>query len=97
MEEFRTPLVDRLTLYLINNGIFKEEDFFIHTASGSKYLKDEARKRYFVEYEHFVTRTMSVAGEEAETCYRRIFRRQAERLRHALMERTTYEPYKFSW
>jgi CRISPR-associated protein Cas1 len=97
MEEFRAPLVDRLTLYLINNGIFKEDDFFLHTASGSKYLTDEARKRYFHEYEHFVTRPMSVADEENMTHYRALFRRQAERFKQAISETTAYEPHTFSW
>ena len=97
MEEFRVPLVDRLTLYVLNNGMFKEEDFFRHTQSGSKYLKDDARKRYFVEYERFVTRPIGPEGQESRTGYRGLFRRQAERLNRTLSRDVPYEPYAFTW
>lgn len=97
MEEFRSPLVDRLTLHLINNGIFKEEDFFDHKASGSKYLKDDARKRYFVEYERFITRLMGGQEEDKETDFRRLFRRQAEGLNRALTKGEEYRAYQFRW
>jgi CRISPR-associated protein Cas1 len=97
MEEFRAPLVDRLTLNLINNRILKEDDFFVHQPSGAVYLKDDARKRYFVEYDHFVTRPMPVDGEKSMTNYRALFKRQAERLKKAISEGTAYEPYIFKW
>lgn len=97
MEEFRAPLVDRLTLYLVNNRILKEDDFFIHRPAGAVYLKDESRKRYFVEYEHFVTRPMTAEGEKTNTNYRELFKRQAERIKKAISEETAYEPYFFKW
>jgi len=97
MEEFRAPLVDRLTLSLINNSVLKEDDFFLHQPTGSMYLKDEARKRYFVEYEHFVTRPISVTGENNMTSYRDLFHRQAERLKKTISDGMPYEPYSFKW
>jgi len=96
LEEFRSPLVGRLTLSLVNNRIFDAEDFFLHTGSGGLYLKDESRKRYFVEYERFVTRPMPDCGR-GQTCFRKLFRRQAERLRDAVNSAGAYEPYEFSW
>ena len=96
MEEFRAPLVDRLTLYVVNNSIFKEEDFFRHTQSGSMYLKDDPRKRYFVEYERFVTSPVNSEGQEYGTGYRGLFRRQAERLNRALSKDVPYAPYLFT-
>ena len=97
MEEFRTPLTDRFTLGLINNRIFDEQDFFLHTASGSMYLKDIPRKRYFSEYERFITRPMTSSEDETETNFRKLFRRQAERLQQSIMNGETYCPYKFCW
>lgn len=97
MEEFRAPLVDRLTLYLINNRIMKEDDFFLHKPTGAVYLKDAPRKKYFVEYEHFITRPMAVDSENTMTNYRKLFERQAERLKKAITEGTVYEPYFFKW
>jgi hypothetical protein len=97
VEEFRTPLTDRFTLGLINNRIFDEQDFFFHAASGSVYLKDVPRKRYFSEYERFVTRPMASSDNKSETNFRQLFRRQAERLQQAIMNGETYCPYKLRW
>ncbi len=97
MEEFRAPLVDRFTLGLINNRVFKEQDFYLHAASGGVMLKDEPRRRYFAEYEHFVTRPVKTSEGEAPVDFRRLFRRQAERLREAVLSGAVYCPYTFSW
>lgn len=97
MEEFRSPLTDRFTLGLINNRIFQEDDFFFHQPSKGMYLKDDARKRYFVEYERFITRPMNDTDEDAETDFRRLFRRQAERFSRVLTRKEEYRPYQFRW
>ncbi len=97
MEEFRAPLADRFTLYLINNRIFKEEDFFFHAASKGVYLKDESRKRYFAEYERFIERPMPSLEEKKETDFRKLFRRQAERLKQSITDSGPYYPYRFIW
>lgn len=96
LEEFRAPLVDRFTLSLINNRVFVETDFYQHTGGGV-YLQDEPRKRYFQEYERFITRPWHHPEEKAETDFRRLFRRQAENLLTAVMNGSVYQPYKFSW
>jgi CRISPR-associated protein Cas1 len=96
LEEFRAPLVDRLTLYLINNCILQKPDFYPHT-SGGVYLLDEPRKRYFQEYERFVTRPQAAAADETEMDFRRLFRRQAGRLRQTLLTDEPYAPFTFSW
>jgi CRISPR-associated protein Cas1 len=98
LEEFRVPLVDRLTLKLINNRIFQEDDFFTHAASGGVYLEQEPRKRYFAEYEQFVTRSMGNSTENEDPAnFRHLFRKQAEKLKHSLMAGETYCPYQFLW
>lgn len=95
LEEFRTPLVERFTLYLVNNRIFKAEDFFLHQPSGGMHLKAGADKRYYVEYERFVSRPMPVGGRE--TSFRQLFRNQAELLRKAIVNDQPYTPYQFCW
>ena len=96
-EEFRAPLADRLTLYLINNAIFKPDDFQLHTPSGGAYLTNDARKRYFAEYEKFVTRPMPDSNGEKPMSLRRLFLRQAERMRQTLMTGDDYRPFQFRW
>jgi len=97
MEEFRTPLIDRFTLNMINNRIFQEEDFYYHTASRSIYLKEEPRKRYFLEYEGFITRPMISHESSSDIDFRKLFRQQAERLKHTIVTGEAYCPYTFHW
>jgi CRISP-associated protein Cas1 len=97
LEEFRTPLVDRLVLALVNKRVFGETDFFLHTASGGMYLKTEPRKRYFTEYEVFLTRETAIFGDTETTCFRKLFLRQAKRLKNAILNGEAYIPYKFQW
>jgi CRISPR/Cas system-associated endonuclease Cas1 len=84
--------VDRLTLNLINNRILQEADFYSHT-SGGVYLLDEPRKRYFQEYERFVTRPQAAAAAETGLDFRRLFRRQAGRLRQTVLTGEPYAPF----
>lgn len=81
---------------LINNRIFTAPDFYQHT-SGGVYLYDEPRKRYFLEYDRFVTRPAPLPDEEGTADFRRLFRRQAERLRRTLLTGEPYAPFTFSW
>lgn len=97
MEEFRTPLTERFTLYLINNRVFKQEHFSSHAPSGGIYLRDAPRKRYFAEYEKFVTRPMSSSDNPKSTDFRGLFRKQGEQLRNRILLGGEYSPYRFSW
>ena len=95
LEEFRAPLVDRLTLTLVNNRVLKNEDFAPHPRSGGVYLKKEAMKRYFVEYERYVTRLFKHPETAEETDFRRCFRLQIQRLARAIRDREVYSPFFF--
>ena len=48
---------------LINNRVFKEQDFYLHTASGAVVFKDEPRRRYFGEYERLCNLPDEDCGE----------------------------------
>lgn len=97
LEEFRSPLIDRLTLHLINNRIFTQEDFFLHEPTGGMHLRDEPRKRYFIEYEKFVGVLATCVEDGSEVTFRKLFRRQAERLKETVMSGEAYQPFRFSW
>ncbi len=49
MEFFRQPIVDSVVLGAINNGIFKEKDFY--QFQDICYLNEKGRKKYLVQYE----------------------------------------------
>jgi CRISPR-associated protein Cas1 len=96
LEEFRAPLVDRLTLRLVNNRVLQEDDFYRQT-SGGMHLKRDPLKRYFAEYETFVDRDQQMPAGEPPADFRTLFRRQAERLRRTVLTGEPYIPYRFCW
>lgn len=76
IEEFRF-LIDGFVLYLINNRILTKEDF-VRLTSGSFYLKENARARFFKQYENRMSTMVSYG--DSRLPYRRIIFRQAEHL-----------------
>ncbi len=93
MEEFRAPIADRLTLNLMNNRIFKQEDFYTNPGDGV-YLKHESLKRYFVEYEGTLNNEFIHPETKEKTTYRKCFRLQAEKLASSLQNNSPYMPFE---
>ncbi len=92
LEEFRHPLVDRLTLKILNTGTLSQADF----GKGSRkeaYLKDESFKRYIVLYEDYLTRRFFVRKLDRKLCFRELFRIQVDKLAGAVKCNTSYEPF----
>lgn len=81
--------MDRFTLKIVNNRMFQEGDFYENAPSGGIYLTDAARNRYFAAYEQFIAQPVACAGEQGGAD----FRRQAERLRKAVIEEGPYKPF----
>lgn len=92
-EEFRA-LVDRFTLYLVNNRILAEKDFYKNPKSGGMYLKREAMKRYFVEYEKYLNREFIHPETKENTTLRKCFRIQAEKLARLIKDGENYTSFK---
>jgi len=92
-EEFRAS-VDRFTLNLINNNMLKEEDFYSNPKDGSVYLKREAMKEYFKEYEKYISREFKHPATGENTTLRKCFRIQAEKLAGYIKGDAEYAPFK---
>jgi len=95
VEEFRSPVVDRLTLRLINNRILTNNDFYLHQPSGSMRLKHESLKRYFPEYEKAVNNEFTHPQTGEKIAFRRLFRIQAQKLAQAIIQNTQYIPFHY--
>lgn len=93
VEEFRHPVVDRFTLYIVNNRIVKEEDFEV-AEDGGYMLKDDAKKRYFVEFERYMNKEVECSIEAEKKSYRNLFRLQAHKLMDAILRDVPYSPLK---
>lgn len=78
VEEFRAT-VDRFTLYLINDRIFNQADFFVNPKGEGMYLTREAQKVYFAQYERYLNREFVHPETKEQTSLRKCFRLQAER------------------
>ena len=92
LEEFRAPLVDRFSVKLVNLGVLKADDF-TSSPQGGVYLGHEAKKRYFAAYESEIEAPF--AADEGETSFRKLFRRQAERLARALQGGELYRAFRY--
>ncbi|MBN2568243.1 MAG: CRISPR-associated endonuclease Cas1 [Deltaproteobacteria bacterium] len=92
VEEFRAS-VDRFTLYLLNNRMIGESDFYTNQKSGGKYLVRDAMKRYFAEYERNINRELVHPAGGTATSLRKCFRMQAERLAAHIRGGDRYEPF----
>ncbi len=92
-EEFR-PIVDRFTLNLINNRILKNEDFFKNPKGEDVYLKRDAMKKYFVEYENNLNHEFKHAETGKNTTLRKCFRIQAEKLAGCIKGCAEYTPFR---
>ncbi|GAN31776.1 CRISPR-associated Cas1 family protein [Candidatus Brocadia sinica JPN1] len=94
MEKFRAPVADRLTLNLMNNRVFGQEDFYSNPNEGV-YLRRETLKRYFVEYEAMLNREFVRQETRENTTFRKCFRLQAERLASSIQNTIPYIPFEF--
>lgn len=93
IEEFRAPAADRLTLYLVNQKIFKPEDFHQNPKGGGIYFRRDALKRYFVEYEQMLNKEFLYPITQERTTLRKCFRLQAEKMAAAIQHGNPYIPY----
>ncbi|OPY72517.1 MAG: CRISPR-associated endonuclease Cas1 [Syntrophorhabdus sp. PtaU1.Bin002] len=89
LEEFRAS-ADRLSLSLLNNRVFKEEDFYRNPKGEGVYLMREALKRYFAQYEKYLNREFTHPETKETSTLRKCFRLQAERLAKVLKENVPY-------
>jgi CRISPR-associated protein Cas1 len=93
LEEFRSS-IDRFTLYLINNRIFKKEDFFINPKGEGLYLTRDSLKRYFVEYEKVINHEFHHPETGEIATLRKSFRIQAEKLGKYIKNGNEYTTFK---
>lgn len=93
MEEFQSPVAVRLTLNLVNNRVFGKEDFCSNPKE-RVYLRREALKRYFVEYEEMLNREFVRQETGENTTFRKCFRYQAEKLAASIQNNEQYIPFR---
>jgi CRISPR-associated protein Cas1 len=91
-EEFRA-VVDRFTLYLVNNRMLKADDFYSNPKNNGMYLQREAMKKYFMEYEKYLNREFIHPEREEKTTVRKCFKIQAEKLAKHIKGEAEYSAF----
>lgn len=92
-EEWRAPIVDRLTLRLVNNRVLTADDFYDNPKGEGAYLTREGMKRYFAEYEDFMNREFVHPETKEKTNFRKCFRIQIEMLAGHIKGEREYIPF----
>ncbi len=93
MEEFRSPVVDGLVLKIINNSIFKPQDFDLVPSTGGIYLSQSARKVFLKQFETRMSEEVSHPDLQSPVTYRHAIQLQVRRYKRSLLSSVSYEPF----
>lgn len=90
VEEFRHPIIDRLTLNLFNNELLTQDDFK-PVAENGVYLTSEGIKKYFQLYEQ---RLKSSLKKNKPDNFRSVMKRQVLKMAQSIQNLQPYNPFK---
>ena len=74
-EPLRAPVCDLLVLNILNHSILKINDFK-EEENGAFYLKEDARKKFFIQYDKHMERNFSLPHNDAKVNFRECIRHQ---------------------
>ena len=91
VEEFRQPVVDRMTVRMFNKGMVQKYDFTFE--EDMVILNEDGFRKFCREFERWMT-DKNCSGEDRS--YRQIIQGQAGELKRAIQEKGVYRPYQLS-
>jgi len=94
MEELRSPVVDRLVLYMVNVGAIKLSQFHSKGKKGVL-MEDKARETFLSNYEKFMTAYFTDVKSKKQKNYRQILQERVLELERLLLHKSDYTPYLF--
>lgn len=94
VEEFRHPVVDRMTLNLINNQVLELKDF-VKSEEGGFILQNEALRRYFEFYEQRMREPVVRKKSGGAMTLRDLLRHQVKRMAQVIKQGLLYKPHLF--
>lgn len=95
VEELRSPVIDRLVLYLINKGVIKPTQFTAAAEKKGIRMDDPARSAFLANYEKFLTAEFQEPKSGKRMNYRDIIKGRVMQLEKALLNKVDYLPYVF--
>ena len=94
-EIFKPILVDRLILYMVKRKIIKRGDF--DRDMNYCLLNDSGRKKFIIEYDKRLSKTIKHKDLMRKVSYRRLIRLDAYKLIKHLIGEKRYEPFLIWW
>lgn len=95
IEELRSPLVDRMVLYLLNKKMISPDQFSDEKESAGMRMNDRARRIFLQNYERFVTASFIDPSSSRETTYQHIISDRVTALENLLLHEAQYKPFLF--
>lgn len=92
MEEFRSPIVDSLVLWLINKSVLSPQDFD-KANNGGVYLSNSARRTFLTSMENRLNQTISHEDVESSVTYRQAIHLQIRRYKQYLISGVPYQSF----
>ena len=93
IEELRSPVIDRLVLYLINKEAIRPNQFAEVENRKAVRMDDAARKIYLSNYEKFMTSSFQDPATGKQKSYRGVLREKVLGLERTLLDGVAYTPY----
>ncbi len=93
MEEMRSIVVDGLVLKIINNSVFKPQDFDIVPSTGGVYLNQSARRVFLKQFEMRMNEEVSHPDLQSQVTYRHAIQLQVRRYKRSLLSGVPYEAF----
>jgi CRISPR-associated protein Cas1 len=93
MEEWRSPIVDSLVMWLVNKKVFRPTDFTFPNADGGVYLESTARRIFLRHFEDRITEEVSHPVVQQSVSYRRAIQLQIQRYKQCLQDSKPYTPF----
>ncbi len=93
MEEFRSPVVDTLTINLVNKKILSPTDFTFPNTDGGIYVNDAARRVFLKNFEERISLKFTHPAFQEQVSYRRAIQHQIQCYKKTLLEGIPYQPY----
>ncbi len=93
MEEFRSVIVDSLVLKIINNFVFKNQDFDVLSSTGGVYLNQSSRRVFLKHFETRMNEETSHPDLQSQVTYRHAIQLQVRRYKRCLLSGTPYKAF----
>jgi len=93
MEEFRSPIVDSLVMWLVNKKVLRPTDFTFPNTEGGVYLEPNARRVFLKHFEDRITTEVSHPAVQHPVSYRRAIQLQIQQYKRCLQNSQPYHPF----